>query len=132
MSYIISNNIHSKKTLEKLISNNFYKGIVENDHFELKRNCFPNNLRIVGNSIDSKEFKVYVKFKTHLEIAKNILLIFGLVFSLSQIVSNNWIFFTFYSITILIAYLIFKLKSKKELDLFMNKYLEFKEIEISQ
>ena len=85
MKPTIVKNVKNLYRLKSLISNDFYFGFVEDKKFELSRNNFPNNFRIIGvlnerNSFDLKfDYKSPINFLIKVLFALNI---FGILYSL--------------------------------------------------
>ena len=123
MKPTIVKNVKNLYRLKSLISNDFYFGFVEDKKFELSRNNFPNNFRIIGvlnerNSFDLKfDYKSPINFLIKVLFALNI---FGILYSLFK---GNWILLVVLILIILIQLISFKIKEKKEITLFIDKLL---------
>lgn len=107
-----------------LIANGFYTGYVDAESFELKRNHFPNNHRLLGILNDTGNYDLKFAFQSPMNILSIVLLGFGLLFSIVSVIDGNWIFPLAFIVLVLIMFAHFKLKEKKEINLFMNKLLE--------
>lgn len=129
MKQTITKSDKSIKTLNRLVSNGFYKGFVESEKFELKRNNHVNNFRIIGILNDHEKFEVKFDFDSQMCNSIKILLILGIIFSVVSVFKENYIIPTLFSVIVLISLIAFKLKEKKEIELFTNKFLEIHKTE---
>lgn len=112
------------KILNKLITAGLYTGYIGPEKFELRRNHFPNNHRLIGILNEHEKYEVKFDFKFPMNIAAKILLALGILVSVIAGIKGNW--FLPLSIVVMGILLLvdFKLKQKKEIDLFTNKFLE--------
>ena len=117
------------KILNKLIANGFYNGYVGNEKFELMRNRFPNNHKLIGILNESGNYDLKFDFKSPMNIAVKFLLGFGILMSIISIFKGNWLIPLVFVIFGLIILIDFKLKEKKEINFFTDKLLEFHKAE---
>lgn len=129
MRQTITKSDKNLKILNKLIVNGFYNGYVGNEKFELMRNRFPNNHRIIGISNDGENYDLKFDFKSPMNIAAKFLLALGILISIISLIKGNWILPIALVIFGLIMLIDFKLKEKKEINLFTDKLLEFHKTE---
>ena len=127
MKPTIVKNEKNLKILNKLISRGFYKGFIENNKFELSRNCFPNNFKIQGILNDNGSCNIRFKYKTPLNYLSIFCLVLLALVSIFFLIKGNWLFLILFILFSLILVIDFKLKEKKEIHLFTDKVLEFKE-----
>jgi hypothetical protein len=59
--------------LNKIIVEGFYKGFIENDKFELMRNNFPNNHRIMGNLNENGSYVLKFDYKSPMNFLAKLL-----------------------------------------------------------
>lgn len=112
------------KILNELITSGFYDGYIGTEKFELIRNHFPNNHRLIGILDETENYELKFDFKPPVNIAAKISLIFGIVVSIISLFNSNWLVSVVFIIFAL-AYLIsFKITGKKEIDLFTDKFIE--------
>ncbi|MET2985322.1 hypothetical protein [Aureibaculum conchae] len=131
MKQTITKNDKNLKILNKLITNGFYKGYVKAEKFELKRNYFPNNYRILGILNEENKYVVKFDFDSMMSVNAKILMILGVIVSIIMLIKGNWIIPFVFIVSWLIAVIGFKMKGKKEMELFTNKFLEFYKNEYS-
>lgn len=126
MKQTITKSDQNLKILNKLVANGFYNGYVGTEKFELIRNHFPNNYRIIGILNNENKFELNFYFKKPTNVVVKIAIGIGLVFSIILLVNGTW-FLTlpFFIIPFLITFIDFKLKKKKEIKLLISKLLEF-------
>lgn len=129
MKQTITKSDKNLKILNKLIVNGFYNGYVGTEKFELMRNRFPNNHRIIGISNDGENYDLKFDFKSPMNIAAKFLLSLGILISIISLIKGNWILPIALVIFGLIMLIDFKLKEKKEINLFTDKLLEFHKTE---
>ena len=125
MKQTITKNDNNLRILNKLIANGFYNGYVETEKFELMRNRFPNNHRLIGILNDAGNYDLKFDFKSPMNIAGKILLALGILISIISLIKGSWILPIVLVIFGLILFADFKLKEKKEINLFTDKLLEF-------
>lgn len=113
------------KILNKLIVNGFYNGYVGTEKFELMRNRFPNNHRIIGISNNEGNYNLKFDLKSPMNILAKFLLALGILISIISLIKGIWILPIALIIFGLIMLIDFKLKEKKEINLFTDKLLEF-------
>lgn len=130
MRQTITKSDKNLKILNKLIVNGFYNGYVGTERFELMRNRFSNNHRIIGISNDGGNYDLKFDFKTPMNIAAKFLLALGILISIISLIKGNWILPISLVIFGLIMLIDFKLTKKKEINLFTDKLLEFHKKEI--
>ena len=116
------------KILNKLIANGFYNGYVGTEKFELLRNRFPNNHRLIGILNDTGNYDLKFDFKSPMNIMAKILLGLGILISIISLFKGNWVLPIVFIVLTLIMVADFKIKEKKEIKLFTNKLLEFRRV----
>lgn len=129
MRQTITNSDKNLKILNKLIVNGFYNGYVGTEKFELKRNHFPNNHRLIGILNDVGNYELKFDFKSPMNILAKILLGLGILISFISLIKGNWIIPIVFIVIGIIMFTDFKLKQKKEINIFTNKLLEFHKAE---
>jgi len=129
MKQTITKNDKSLKILNKLIANGFYNGYVGPEKFELLRNHFPNNHRIIGILNDDGKYDVNFDFKYPMNIAAKVLLGFGILMTVISIVKGDWLIPIVSALTGLFIITGFKVRQRKEIERFTNKFLEFDKAE---
>ncbi len=125
MRQTITKSDKNLKILNKLIVNGFYNGYVGTEKFELMRNRFPNNHRLIGILNDAGNYDLKFDFKSPMNIAAKFLLGLGILISIISLIKGNWILPIIFAIFGLILFADFKLKEKKEINLFTDKLFEF-------
>lgn len=129
MRQTITKSEKNLRILNKLIVNGFYNGYVGTEKFELMRNRFPNNHRLIGILNDTGNYDLKFDFKSPINIAAKLLLGLGILVSTIALIKGNWILPIAFVIFGLIMLIDFKLKEKKEINLFTDKLLEFHKTE---
>jgi len=129
MKKTISKNEKSVNILNKLVRNGLYNGTVESARFELKRNHFPNNYKLIGILNEDEKFEIISKFPDGMNLAVKFILFSGLITSLISLYKGNWIIPILLTVCGIITYIGFKFKGKKEIELLTNKFLEFYKME---
>ncbi|MCO7185748.1 hypothetical protein NH341_09940 [Tenacibaculum sp. XPcli2-G] len=109
--------------------NGFYNGYIGTEKFELMRNRFPNNHRLIGIVNDLGNYDLKFDFKSPINILAKVLLGLGILISIISLIKENWILPIVFVVFGLIMFADFKLKEKKEINLFMDKLLEFHKTE---
>lgn len=125
MRQTIKKNDKNLKILSKLIANGFYNGYVGTEKFELMRNRFPNNHRIIGILNDTDNYDLRFDFKSPMNILAKVLLALGILVSIISLIKGNWILPIIFIVFGLIMLADFKIKEKKEINLLTDKLLEF-------
>lgn len=125
MRQTIKKNDKNLKILSNLIANGFYNGYVGTVKFELMRNRFPNNHRIIGILNDTGNYDLKFDFKLPMNILNKILLGLGILVSIISLIKGNWILPIGFIVFGFIMLADFKIKEKKEINLLMDKLLEF-------
>ncbi len=125
MRQTITKSDKNLKILNKLIVNGFYNGYVGTERFELMRNRFPNNHRLIGILNDAGNYDLKFDFKSPMNILSKVLLGLGVLISIISLIKGIWILPIAFVILGLIMFVDFKLKEKKEINLFTDKLLEF-------
>ena len=125
MKHTITKNDKNLRNLDRLISDGFYKGYLEPKKFELKRNSFPNNYRLIGILNDSGKFELKFDFKSPMNIMIKILFIAGILISIISAVRSNWIITIVFIIFGFVMTIDFKLKKKREFKYFDDRFLGF-------
>jgi hypothetical protein len=129
MRQTITNSDKNLKILNKLIVNGFYNGYEGTEKFELNRNHFPNNHRLIGILNDVGNYELKFDFKSPMNILAKILLGLGILISFISLIKGNWIIPIVFIVIGIIMFTDFKLKQKKEINIFTNKLLEFHKAE---
>ncbi len=125
MRQTITKSDKNLRILNKLIVNGFYNGYVGTEKFELMRNRFPNNHRLIGTVNDTGNYDLKFVFKSPMNILAKVLLVLGILISIISLIKGNWILPIVFIIFGVIMFADFKLKEKKEINLFTDKLLEF-------
>ncbi|GAA4239637.1 hypothetical protein GCM10022291_34780 [Postechiella marina] len=125
MRQTITKSDKNLKILNKLIANGFYNGYVGTEKFELMRNRFPNNHRLIGILNDTGNYDLKFDLKSPMNILAKVLLGIGILISIMSLIKGDWILPIALAIFGLIMFVDFKLKEKKEINLFTDKLLEF-------
>ncbi len=125
MNQTITKNEKSIKILNKLIADGFYTGYIGPERFELVRNHFPNNHRLLGLLNENGKYEIKLDFKYPMNIAVKILLILGILTSIISVIRGNWLIPISLVVFGVILFVDFKIKQKKEIERFTNKFLEF-------
>jgi len=129
MRQTITRSDKNLRILNKLIVNGFYTGYVGPEKFELMRNRFPNNHRLIGILNDNGNYDLKFDFKSPMNIAGKISIALGILTSIVSLIKGNWILPIVFIVFGLIMFMDFKLKEKKEINLFTDKLLEFHKTE---
>ena len=126
MKETITKNKKSLSILNKLIQNQYYNGFVESEKFELTRNDFPSNYKLIGTLNDNEKFIISSSLKIELFLSRKILAIIGIILSITSFIlmSKYWIVFTIIFVSTLVIYLGIKITGKKEIKLLTSKFLE--------
>lgn len=127
MKETISKNEKSLNILNKLIQNGYYNGLVESEKFELTRNHFPNNYKLIGILNHNGEFEINSSLKIGFFTSGKILSFIGITLSLFSFIllKRYWLFLTSIFVIAFIIYLTTKIKGKKEVKMFTSKFLDF-------
>ncbi len=125
MKQIITKSDQNIKILNKLVVNGFYNGYIGTEKFELMRNRFPNNYRLIGILNGDGNYDLKFDYKPPMNIAAKFLLVFGILISLISLFKGNWVLPVALIVFGLIFFIGFKLEEKKEVNLFTDKLLEF-------
>ncbi|MFI1743756.1 hypothetical protein ACH5TW_04800 [Flavobacteriaceae bacterium MEBiC06508] len=129
MRQTITKSDKNLKILNKLIENGFYNGYIGTEKFELMRNCFPNNHRIIGIVNDTGNYDLKFDFKSPMNILAKVLLGLGILISIISLIKGNWVLPIVFFVFGLIMFANFKLKEKKEINIFTDKLLGFHKTE---
>ncbi|MDO5970240.1 hypothetical protein Q4Q35_10515 [Flavivirga aquimarina] len=129
MRQTIAKSDKNLKILNKLIVNGFYTGYIGSEKFELMRNRFTNNHRLIGILNDNGNYDLKFDLKSPMNIARKVLIGLGILTSIVSLINGNWILPIALIIFGLIFFLDFKLKEKKEINLLTDKLLEFHKTE---
>ena len=124
MKQTITKSDKNLKILNKLIVNGYYNGYIGTQKFEIMRNYFPNNHRIIGILNDDGDYELKFDFTSPMNIAAKLLLALGILISIISLIKGNWILTIPLVIFGLFILINFKLKEKKEINLFTDKLLE--------
>lgn len=111
--------------LNKIIVEGFYKGFIENDKFELMPNNFPNNHRIMGNLNENGSYVLKFDYKSPMNFLAKLLFGLGILVSIISLIFGFWILPIVFLFFFLIVFADFKLKEKKEINLLLEKLLDF-------
>lgn len=125
MRQTITKSDKNLRILNKLIVNGFYNGYVGTEKFELMRNRFPNNHRLIGTVNDTGNYDLKFVFKSPMNILAKVSLVLGILISIISMIKGNWILPIVFIVFGVIMFADFKLKEKKEINLFTDKLLEF-------
>ncbi|WP_257014158.1 hypothetical protein [Winogradskyella undariae] len=93
------------------------------------RNHFPNNHRLIGILNDTGNYDLKFDYKSPMNILAKVLLGLGILISIISLIKGNWILpivFVFFGMILLVD---FKLKEKKEINLFTDKLLKYHKTE---
>ena len=129
MRQTINKNDKNLRILNKLIVNGFYNGYIGTEKFELIRNRFPNNHRLIGIVIEKGNYDLKFDFKSPMNILAKVLLGLGILVSIILLIKRIWILPIVFVVLGLIMFTDFKLKEKKEINIFTDKLLEFHKTE---
>ncbi|WOD44115.1 hypothetical protein [Hwangdonia lutea] len=129
MKQIITKSNKNAHILNQLILNGFYNGYIGPEKFELMRNRFPNNYRLIGTLNEDGNYDLRFGYKHPMNIAAKFLLAFGVFISLISLIKGNWMLPLALAVFGFIFFIGFKLQEKKEINLFTNKLLEFHKTE---
>jgi len=130
MRQTITKSDKNLKILNELIVNGFYNGYVGTEKFELMRNRFPNNHRLIGILNETGNYDLKFDLKSPMNILVRILLGLGILISLISLIKGIWVLPIVFVVFGLIMFADFKLKEKKEINLFTDKLLEFHKTEL--
>ncbi|WP_298782396.1 hypothetical protein [uncultured Polaribacter sp.] len=109
--------------------NGFYNGYIGTEKFELMRNRFPNNHRLIGIVNETGNYDLKFEFKSPINILAKVLLGLGILISIISLIKGIWILPIVFVVFGLIMFSDFKLKEKKEINIFTDKLLEFQKTE---
>jgi hypothetical protein len=112
-----------------LVTSEFYNGYVGTEKFELMRNRFPNNHRIIGILNDNGSYELKFNSKSPMNITVKFLLAFRILVSIVSMMKDNWMIPVAFINFGLILVIDFKLKEKKEINFLTDKLLEFHKTE---
>ncbi|QHI37403.1 hypothetical protein IMCC3317_27820 [Kordia antarctica] len=129
MKQTITKSNKNVEILNLLIANGFYNGYVRTEKFELMRNRFPNNHRIIGIANDTGNYELKFDFKPPMNIIAKFLLALGILVSIISLIKGNWVIPVVLVVYGLIVVIDFKLKEKKEINILTDKLLEFHKTE---
>ncbi|MFD0862750.1 hypothetical protein ACFQ1M_11090 [Sungkyunkwania multivorans] len=129
MKQTISRNDKNLEILNNLITSGCYNGYVSPEKFELTRNRFPNNHRLIGVLNDVGSYDLKFVFKYPINVAAKILLVVGILVSMVLLVKGGWMLPMIFVFFGLIIFVDFKIKEKKEIHLLIDKLLEFHKAE---
>ncbi|WP_431472165.1 hypothetical protein I5168_00890 [Nonlabens sp. SCSIO 43208] len=129
MRQTITKSDKNLRILNKLIVNGFYNGYIGTEKFELMRNRFPNNHRLIGIVNETDNYDLKFDFKPPMNILAKILLGLGILISIISLIKGNWILPIVFVVFGLIMFADFKLKEKKEINILTDKLLEFHKTE---
>lgn len=128
MKQTITKSDKNVKILNTLIINGFYNGYIENEKFELMPNRWPNNHRLIGTlNIDGK-FDLKFDYKSPINFIAKFLLAIGILVSIIFLFKGYYILPIIFMISGLFFWINFKLKEKKEINLFVDKFLEYQKV----
>ncbi|WP_055436624.1 hypothetical protein [Lacinutrix algicola] len=132
MTETISNTKKSLNVLNKLIQNGHYNGFIESGKFELTRNNFPNNYKLIGTLNDNGKFELKSTLKIVMLTSGKILAIIGIILSMTSFILMNkyWVVFTIILVFTIAVYLGTRFKGQKEIKLLTSKFLELYKSEI--
>ena len=119
----IVKNDKNLKRLNRLIINNFYSGFIIDDKFELIRNHFRNNFRIIG-ILSDRSFEIKSDYKATMSIIRKILLIIFGISAIYFLIIQNWLILILFILFILFDFIYLKIKADKEIKNFTDRLLE--------
>ena len=129
MKQTITKNNKNVKFLNLLIADGFYNGYVKTEKFELMRNRFPNNHRIIGIANANGNYELKFDYKSPMNIAIKFLLALGILVAIISIIKGAWIISVALVIFGLIIVIDFKLEEKKEITMLTDTLLKFHKTE---
>lgn len=130
MKNTITKNPDNVSILHNLISSGHYKGFINSDNFELVRNHFPNNFRVIGNLNENGKFLVSSDYAKPLYYSVKVFDILGIIVSIAIfILKTNWIIPLLYFCIRLVSSIYSKSNKAKQMQLFTSKFLEFKSVQ---
>ncbi|MFK8046528.1 MAG: hypothetical protein AB8B72_13610 [Crocinitomicaceae bacterium] len=125
MKHTISRSKLNLKFLNNILVEEFYKGFVGPEKFELVPNRFPNNYRLVGEINENDSFNIKLDWKQPIKTALVVFLAIGILASTLALIKGIWIPSFIFSISVLIIFADLKLKEKKEINQLVNQLLKF-------
>ena len=127
----ISKNKKTSTILNKLIENGFYKGIIDDDKFELT-GTYPNHLKITGKLNDKENFELNIKHHFAVIYLTRFFFLFGTIFSILYSINGIWIPFFFLTILSIFVLLGSKYAEKKAITQFLEKFFEIEKREFER
>ena len=112
MRQTITKSDKNLKILNKLIVNGYYNCFVGTEKFELMRNHFPNNHRLIGILNDTGNYDLKFDFKSPMHILAKVLLGLGILTSIISLINGSWVLPIVIVVFGLILFADFKLKQK--------------------
>ncbi|TMU57633.1 hypothetical protein [Flagellimonas algicola] len=131
MKQTITKNPENLEILYKLVANGFYQGSVEATKFELVGK-HSTNYRILGRLNGEGKFVVKAEPKFSHNISQKIMLALGISACIILLVKRNWIIPLLIAIMGLASLATTRSKKKRELDRFMDRFLDFVQKEASK
>jgi len=126
MKQTITKNDKAFKILNQLILNGFYKGSISPEKFELTPTRFTNSHRLIGILNKENKFELKFSYKYPMNIVSKVAIGIGILVSIISLSKGNWLIpMLLFIIPFLIEYIGFKIKEKKEIDIFTSRFLEF-------
>jgi len=126
MKPTLTKSVQNIEILNKLVSSGYYSGEIENSKFTFKRSAFPNNLGIFGTDNGNGKYNLKADFFMPMRICYYIILLMSLVFFTIFLIMQKWVSVLLIGIIVPIIVLSHNYKRKKELEIFTNKFLTFK------
>ncbi|WP_449269679.1 hypothetical protein [Flavobacterium sp. U410] len=123
MKSSISKNKNTLKILNKLIESGYYKGLIEDDRFELT-DTYPYRLKINGKLNNKGIFELKIEHHFAFIYFSRFFLIFGTIFSILYLSKEIWIPIAFLILILLIFKLSSKITEKKAINLLLKKIFE--------
>ncbi len=129
MKQTITKNNKNLEALNKLVANGFYRGEIGNEKFELIRNYFPNNYRLIGVLNNEGNYDIKFDYKSPMNYTTKSLLPIGVIIIIIFFIKGIWLLPTVLLVFGLTIFVIFRIKGKKEIHLFTDKLLHFHKTE---
>lgn len=127
MEFKINKSKENFQVLNKLVELNQYTGNIFVEKFELARNTFLNNFRIIGDSKEHRDkFIIRCDFKFPMNLAFKVLLFLTALSILFSLINAQFILALSIVLITLIFLLVRNIKSNKEKMLFSNRFYELK------
>ncbi|WP_075340496.1 hypothetical protein [Tenacibaculum agarivorans] len=126
MKTVLKNNKELFRILNKLILDKYYEGNISPNQFELLRDNFPNNIRVLGKLNEEGDFDITYDYKFPTNYSFRIFLAIISIAIVFFIFQKNWfvvLILLFLELGLLLS---FRLKGRKEKELFLDHFIDFK------